>query len=78
MHINELKFWLKSKVNYNDDFFFIKENIMYMEAILNLFDKKYILLLNKIFQISSIKKKIKLIFFLLIPNIFFKKLKNNF
>ena len=51
---------------------------MYMEAILNLFDKKYILLLNKIFQISSIKKKIKLIFFLLIPNFFFKKLKNNF
>ena len=78
MHINELKFWLESKVNYNDNFFFIKENIMYMEAILNLFDKKYILLLNKIFQISSIKKKIKLIFFLLIPNFFFKKLKNNF
>jgi len=78
MYINELKFWLNSKVNYKHDFFFIKENIMYMEAILNLLDKEYILLLNKIFKISSIKKKIKLFFFLLIPNFFFKKLKNNF
>ena len=32
----------------------------------------------KIFEISSLSKKIKLFFLLLIPNFIFRKLKNNF
>jgi len=79
LHINELKFWLKNQDTFNDDVLsFIKEKIIYMEAILNLLNKKYILSINKILKISSFRKRIKLFIFLLIPNFIFKKLKNNF
>jgi hypothetical protein len=79
MHINELKLWLKNQVIFNDDsLLFIKEKIIYMEAILNLLNRKYILAINKINKIASFTKKFKLLFFLLMPNFIFKKLKNNF
>ena len=40
MNINELKLWLKNQVIFNDDsLLFIKEKIIYMEAILNLLNK---------------------------------------
>jgi glycosyltransferase involved in cell wall biosynthesis len=79
MHINELKLWLKNQVIFNDDsLLFIKEKIIYMEAILNLLNRKYILAINKINKIESFTKKFKLLFFLLMPNFIFTKLKNNF
>ena len=79
LHIKELKFWLKNQVTFDDNALsFIKEKIIYMEAILNLFNKKYILAINKIYKIPSLTKRVKLFFFLLIPNFIFKKLKNNF
>jgi hypothetical protein len=79
MHINELKFWISDQVVFKDDYlYFIKEKIIYMEAILNLLNSKYFLTMKKILEISSLSKKIKLFFLLLIPNFIFRKLKNNF
>jgi glycosyltransferase involved in cell wall biosynthesis len=79
MYINELKFWLK-KVNLFDKslLFFIRQKIIYMEAILSILNRKYILSLKNISKIYSLKQKVKLTFFLLIPNFIFKKLKSNF
>jgi glycosyltransferase involved in cell wall biosynthesis len=79
MHINELKFWLNKQGSLDEQLiFFIRQKIIYMEVILSILNKKYILSLKMIKQIHSIKKKIRLIIFLLIPNFIFKKLKNNF
>jgi glycosyltransferase involved in cell wall biosynthesis len=79
MYIKELKFWLKNqKVSYKNYFFYISEKILYMETILNILNKKYILSLKNIFYISSLKKKIKLFIFLLIPPFILKKLRDNF
>jgi len=79
MHINELKLWLKkSKLFDKNLLFFIRQKILYMEAILNILNQKYILSLKIIFKIYSLKKKIKLTIFLFIPNFIFEKLKSNF
>lgn len=79
MHIEELKFWLKNqKVSCKDYFFYIREKILYMETMLNILNKKYILSLKNIIYISSLKKKIKLFIFLFIPPFILKKLKDNF
>jgi hypothetical protein len=79
MHINELKFWIKiQKAFDNNLIYYVRQKILYMQIILNIFNKKYILSVKEIQQISSVKIKIKLIIFLLIPNFFFKKLKKNF
>jgi glycosyltransferase involved in cell wall biosynthesis len=79
MYINELKLWTKKKNIFNQNLlFFVKQKIFYMEAIVCILNKEYILTIKKIFKIYSLKKKIKLIMFLLIPNFIFQKLKNNF
>jgi hypothetical protein len=79
MHINELKFWISDQVVFKDDYlYFIKEKIIYMEAILSLLNSNYFLTMKKILEIPSLYKKIKLFFLLLIPNFIFRKLKNNF
>ena len=79
MQINELKFWLK-KTNIFDkvELFFVRQKILYMEIIQNIFNKKYVVSLKMIKDIQSITKKVKLLIFLLIPNSIFKKVKNNF
>jgi hypothetical protein len=72
MCISEFKVWLKfQKALSVNDFFYVKERILYMEVMLNILNKNYFISLNKIFQISSFVKKIKLLIFLLIA-IFFK------
>ena len=79
MHVDELKFWVKT--NYSLDknlLFFVKQKILYMEIILNLLNKKYILSLKMIQKIHSVRKKVKLLIFLIIPNFIFKKIKSNF
>ena len=79
MHINELKFWLKKEKFLDESLIFsVRQKIFYMEIILNIFNKKYIESLKMFKQIESVKKRIKLLIFLLIPNFIFKKLKNNF
>jgi glycosyltransferase involved in cell wall biosynthesis len=79
MHINELKIWLKKQKMFDHEMlYFIEQKVFYMEAILYIFKKKYILSLKKIFKIHSLIKKINIIIFLLIPNFIFKKLKTNF
>jgi hypothetical protein len=79
MHINELKFWIKTQKTFDNNLIhYVRQKILYMQIILNIFNKKYILSVKEIQQISSVKIKIKLIIFLLIPNFFFKKLKKNF
>ena len=79
MYIKELKFWLKNqKVSYKNCFFYVREKILYMETILNILNKKYILSLKNIFYISPLNKKIKLFTFLFIPPFILKKLKDNF
>ena len=79
MHINELKLWFKRQINIDDHkTYFIQQKIIYMEAILNIFNKKYNLSIKKFFQVHSLRKKINIIIFLLMPNFIFKKLKNNF
>ena len=78
MHVNELKYWLSNQSNFKKkSFFFFKQKIIYMEAILNLLNKNYILSIEQIFKIYSIKKKIKFFLILLIPNYILKILKNN-
>ena len=79
MHINELKFWIKTQKAFDNNLIhYVRQKILYMQIILNIFNKKYILSVKEIQQISSVKIKIKLIIFLLIPNFFFKKLKKIF
>ena len=79
MHINELKFWLKKEKFFGETLiFFVRQKILYMEIILNIFNKKYIDSLKMLKQIESATKRIKLFIFLLIPNFIFKKLKNYF
>ena len=79
MHIDELKFWVNKKYFLNKNLlFFVKQKILYMEIILNIFQKKYLASLKKIRKIYSVKKKIKLLIFLVIPNFIFKKIKINF
>jgi glycosyltransferase involved in cell wall biosynthesis len=79
MYINELKFWLiKQKIFDSRSFIYVRQKIIYMEAILNILNKKYILSLKKIFQVLSLEKKIKLFIFLLIPSFILKKLRDNF
>lgn len=79
MHIDELKFWVKKNYFINKNLlFYVKQKILYMEIILNIFKKKYLASLKKIRKIYSVKKKIKLLIFLIIPNFIFKKIKINF
>ena len=79
MHIEELKFWVKKNYFLNKNLlFFVKQKILYMEIILNIINKKYILSLKLIRKIQSVTKKTKLLMFLIIPNIIFKKIKINF
>lgn len=79
MHINEFKLWLKKQKSFNaNSIFFVKQKVVYMEAVLDILNKRYISALKNILKIVSNKKKIKLIFFIFIPNFIFIKLKNNF
>jgi glycosyltransferase involved in cell wall biosynthesis len=79
MHVNELKFWIKKeKLFDNSLMFFIRQKILYMEIILNILNKKCITSLKMLQQIHSVKIRIKLFIFLLIPNYIFKKFKKNF
>jgi glycosyltransferase involved in cell wall biosynthesis len=79
MYIKELKFWLKKEKLLDESLtFFVVQKILYMQIMLNIFNKKYILSLKMLQQIHSVKKRVKLFIFLLTPNFIFKKLKNNF
>jgi glycosyltransferase involved in cell wall biosynthesis len=79
MYIKELKFWLKKEKLLDESLtFFVVQKILYIQIMLNIFNKKYILSLKMLQQIHSIKKRVKLFIFLLTPNFIFKKLKNNF
>jgi len=79
IYINELKFWLKNQKTFNiKSFIYVRQRILYMEAVLSILSKKYILSLKKISQVLSLKKKIKLFIFLLIPSFILKKLRDNF
>jgi hypothetical protein len=79
MHIEELKFWVKKNYFLNKNLlFYLKQKILYMEIILNIFNKKYTLSLKMIRKIHSVKKRVKLLLFLIIPNSIFKKIKINF
>jgi glycosyltransferase involved in cell wall biosynthesis len=79
MYIKELKLWLKKQKLFNrNSVFFVKQKVIYMEAVLNILNKKYFLAIKNISKVYSKTKKIRLIFFLFIPNFLFKKLKRNF
>lgn len=79
MHIDELKFWVKKNYFIKKNLlYYVKQKILYMEIILNIFQKNYLASLKKIRKIYSVKKKIKLLIFLIIPNFIFKKIKINF
>jgi|694.fasta_scaffold61730_2 glycosyltransferase involved in cell wall biosynthesis len=79
MHIEELKFWVNKNYFLNKNLLsYLKQKILYMEIILNIFNKKYTLSLKMLRKIRSAKKKIKLLLFLIIPNSIFKKIKINF
>ena len=79
MHIDELKFWVNKKYFLNKNLlFFVKQKILYMEIILNILNKKYIVSLKMLQTIHSVKKKIQLLIFIIIPNFIFKKIKINF
>jgi glycosyltransferase involved in cell wall biosynthesis len=79
MHIDELKFWVKKNYFIKKNLlYYVKQKILYMEIILNIFQKKYLASLKKIREIYSVKKKIKILIFLIIPNFLFKKIKINF
>jgi len=79
MHINELKFWLKKEKSLDESLVsFVLQKILYMQIILNILNKKYIVSLKMLHQIHSAKKRVKLFIFLLIPHFIFKKLKSNF
>lgn len=79
MHIDELKFWVKKNYFINKNLlFYVNQKILYMEIILNILKKKYKASFKIIPKIHSVKKKIKLLIFLIIPNFIFKKIKINF
>ena len=79
MHIDELKFWVKKNYFINKNLlFYVNQKILYMEIILNILKKKYIASFKIIQKIYSVKKKIKLLIFLIIPNFIFKKIRINF
>ena len=79
MHIDELKFWVKKNYFINKNLLFsVNQKILYMEIIFKILKKQYILSLKKIKKIYSVKKKIKLLIFLIIPNFIFKKIRINF
>ena len=79
MHIDELKFWVKKNYLINKNLlFYVKQKILYMEIISNILKKKYIASLKMIQKIYYVKKKVKLLIFLIIPNFIFKKIKINF
>lgn len=79
MYINEFKLWLKKQKLFNENsIFFVKQKVFYMEAILDILNKRYISAIKNILKIVSNKKKIKLIFFIFVPNFIFIKLKSNF
>ena len=79
MHINELKLWYKQQ-NFFDHkmLYFIEQKILYMETMLNIYNKRYFLSVKKLFKINSFKKKLNIIILLLMPNFILKELKNNF
>jgi glycosyltransferase involved in cell wall biosynthesis len=65
MYISELKFWLNhQKLISKHNFFYLKERILYLEAIENILNKKFIFSLKKIFRLFDLKKKIKLLILL--------------
>lgn len=67
MYISELKFWLnQQKLISKYNFFYVEETILYLEAIENISNKKFIFSLKKIFKLFSFKKKIKLLIFFLL------------
>ena len=79
MHIDELKFWVNKNYFINKNLlFYVNKKILYMEIILNILKKKYKASFKIIPKIHSVKKKIKLLIFLIIPNFIFKKIKINF
>lgn len=79
MHIDELKFWVNKNYFINKNLlFYVNQKILYMEIILNILKKKYKASFKIIPKIHSVKKKIKLLIFLIIPNFIFKKIKINF
>ena len=79
IYIREFKYWLKNQsIDRSDKFLYVIEKTLYMEAIINIFNRNYTLFIKNIYQISSSQKKIKLLIFLLIPNFFLKRLINNF
>ena len=77
--IKELKFWYYNQTTFDSNSLqHIKEKIFYMEAKISIFNKEFILSINKIRALTSLKNKIKLLLFLMIPNFIFKKFMNNF
>jgi glycosyltransferase involved in cell wall biosynthesis len=77
--IKELKFWYYNQTTFDSNSLqHIKEKIFYMEAMLSIFNKEFFLSINKIRALTSLKNKIKLLSFLMIPNFIFKKFMNNF
>jgi len=80
MLINELKHWLKNQRIFNNNSLnFIKERIIYMEVLQSILNEtNFILCMRKIIKINSLKLKIKLFIFLLVPNFILIKLKENF
>jgi glycosyltransferase involved in cell wall biosynthesis len=79
MHIDELKLWVKKYYFINKNLlFYVNQKILYMEIIFKILKKQYIPSLKKIQKIYSVKKKIKLLIFLIVPNFIFKKIKINF
>ncbi len=78
IYLREFKYWLKNQsIDRSDKFLYAIEKTLYIGAIINIFNRNYILFIKKIYQITSFQKKIKLLIFLLIPNFFLKRLINN-
>lgn len=79
LHINELKSWINSQKIFNrSSLLYIQQKIFYMEAILSIINRKFFLSFKNILKVLSIKKKIKLIIFLLTPHQILKVLQKNF
>jgi glycosyltransferase involved in cell wall biosynthesis len=79
MHINELKSWINSqKIFSKNSLSYLHQKIFYMEAILSIINRKFVLSFKNILKVLAIKKKIKLIIFLLIPLQILKVLKKHF
>jgi glycosyltransferase involved in cell wall biosynthesis len=78
MYINEFKLWIKKRGKFNENLFFVKQKIMYMQTILYILNENFFFAFKNILKINSKKKQIKLIFLLFTPNFIFKKLKRHF